>query len=55
MLRHIKHAVRHSGFIDKHPVLTFLLAAIGLSTVGELAISIAGKTPAVQQPPAKTT
>lgn len=57
MIRHIKHAVHHAaharGFIHKHPIVTFTLAAIGLATVGVgVKNTLAGKTPATSQPPA---
>lgn len=50
MLRHIKHAVRHSGFIQKHPVVTFLLMVTGVATVAEVAIKATSKTPSTSQP-----
>lgn len=50
MIRHIKHAIRHSGWVHKHPVATFLLMAIGGAAVVETAVKATAKAPTTSQP-----
>lgn len=50
MFRGIKHAVRQSGFVHKHPIITFGLMAVGLGAIVEGAIHWTGKKPSTSQP-----
>jgi hypothetical protein len=50
MFKSIAHSVRHSGFVQKHPILTFLLVVTGLSTVVKVAADVTGKAPTTSQP-----
>jgi hypothetical protein len=46
----IKHAVRNSEFIRKHPIVTYALMAAGAATLVEGFIKATGKTPSTAQP-----
>lgn len=46
----IKHAMTHSSFVNKHPILTFTLACVGLSTLAKVATNATAKSPSTSQP-----
>lgn len=55
MIGKLKHAVRHSGFIHKHPLLTFGLMALGVGVIFEGATKLTAKKPTTSQPTPTTT